>query len=404
MAKRPEKKQEDMAKRPEKKQEDESSSVSRRDKLKAHLSGIKQEKVLANRSISSGSLFVDLNLNPKQPGFRCGKCQVIAGRPGAGKSSLALSTARALIESNKKLPEGADPAVVIYIDAENGMDDDLLHKYGFTKYNTPNFEYKLTNKGADILSMIEKIIIDYEGYEGVLLIIVDSVPHLSFVKDGETIDYNSTAAVAMGPNKLKVFFRENKNRLGNTNICLMMLTFMTSNIGANSPADPKYILSGGSFLEYGADVAIELTAKGQPRETEVPPPSDPNAKGAAKPKGLGKFQDVAMRFIKNKGAAKQPFYYTLCLVPDDEYKMGIQDLSLMVNYAVDKRVVELAGSWIKYEGKQWQGKAKFKEALKEAALAVKEGREPGDPEIKDLHLHLYRDVRARILKEHNIKE
>lgn len=390
-----------------KQQEDKSKTEVRNSErlkaLKDRLAEVKQDKVLGNRSISTGSLFIDLNINPKQPGLRCGKAHVVAGRPGAGKTSFCLSIARALLAKNKTKGPGQDPAIVIYIDVENGMDDGLLHLYGFTRYATENFEFKVTNSGPEVLSLIEKIIVDFQGYDGEVLIIVDSIPHLSYVSEKEPFtDYKKTSAVAQGPNKLKTFFRENKARLANTNICLVLLTFMTANIGRKTEYEPQYILSGGSFLEYAADVAIELSAKGSPREMEIPPPSSADA--PKKQAGLGKFQDVNFRFIKNKSAAKMPFQYTLCLVPDENYKAGIQDLSLMVNYAVDKRVVDLAGSWIRYNGSQWQGKAKFKDALKEAARAARDGVELSDPAVSGLHEKLYRDVRARILQEHNIVE
>lgn len=365
-------------------------------KLKDRLAGITQKQVLGNKAISTGSLFFDLQLNPRLPGLKCGKTHVVAGRPGAGKTSLMLSAARALLAKNKK--NDPNPRIVVYIDVENGLDESQLALYGLTKYNTPNFEYKVCNYGPDVLKMIEQIIRDFQGYESEVLIILDSIPHLSFSDVDDLNDYSKTAAVAQGPNKLKVFFRENKALLANTNICLVSLTFMTANINKVNKWDPPYILSGGSYLEYAADIAIELKAKGQPRETEVPPPDDDKVKKAP---GLGKFQDISVHWIKNKTAIKQPFFYTLCLIDEDDYKPGIQDLSLMVDYACKKCGIQ-KGAWIDMDGGKWNGKAKFKESIREAALAHKEGRVL--EKLDGLHQSLYNLVRNKILEERKIKD
>lgn len=376
----------------------EQAAKSPHAKLKDRLAGISQTKILGNRSISTGSLFFDLQMNPRMPGFKCGKTHVVAGRPGSGKTSLMLSAARALLAKNK--PGEENPRIVVYIDVENGADESQLALYGFTKYNTPNFEYKVCNYGPDVLKMIEQIIRDFQGYESEVLIILDSIPHLSWGDQDELNDYSKTAPVAQGPNKLKVFFRENKALLANTNICLICLSFMTANINKVNKWDPPFILSGGSYMEYAADIAIELKAKGQPRETEIPPPSDSEDK-SKKPKGLGKFQDVSVHWIKNKTAVKQEFYYTLCLIEEDEYRPGILDLNLMVDYACRKCGIQ-SGAWINLDGGKWQGKAAFKEAIRESARARKEGRVL--EKLDGLHQTLYNLVRTKILEERKIKD
>ena len=379
----------------------EEAEKSATEKLKGRLAKIDQTQVLSNRAISTGSLFLDLNINPRMPGFKCGKSHIIAGRPGSGKSSLCFSMARALLAKNK--PGDEKPRIVIYIDVENGTDESQLALYGLTKYDTPNFEYKVCNYGPDVLRMLEEIIRDFQGYESEVLIVLDSIPHLSYSDADETNDYSKTAAVAQGPNKLKVFFRENKALMANTNICLMCLTFMTANIGRQSQYEPQFILSGGSFLEYAADVAIELKAVGAPREQEIPPPKPKDAKPGPAPKGLGKFQDIRMRFIKQKTGAKLEIDYILCLCDEPDYKPGIQDLTLMVDYACQKCGIQ-AGSWIKFNGGSWQGKKLFKMALKESIANTLNGTKPTDETLDGLHQKLYTLVRTKIFEERRIKE
>lgn len=389
-----------MAKRDNNNNPDETPKTPQ-EKMRERLAKIDQTKVLSSKAISTGSLFLDLNINPRMPGFKCGKVHVVAGRPGSGKSSLMFSAARALLAKNKP---GEPQRVVVYIDVENGTDESQLALYGLTKYDTPNFEYKVCNYGPEVLQMIEEIIRDYQGCDTEVLIVIDSIPHLSFSDADTTNDYSKTAAVAQGPNKLKVFFRENKALLANTNICLICLSFMTANIGRQHSWEPPYILSGGSFMEYAADVAIELKAKGQARDTEIPPPSESNGgKPAPKPKGLGKFQDINLRFMKQKTGAKLEMDYILCLVEEPGYKPGILDLNLMVDYACKKGGIQ-GGSWIKLNGGQWQGKGKFKEALRESIQATKDGLKPADETIDGLHQALYTLVRSKIFEERRIKE
>lgn len=377
-------------------------SKTPQEKMRERLGRIDQTKVLSNKALSTGSVFLDLNINPRMPGFKCGKAHVVAGRPGSGKSSLMFSMARDLLAKNK--PGDPNPRIVVYIDVENGTDESQLALYGLTKYDTPNFEYKVCNYGPDVLRMVEEIIRDYQGCETEVLIVIDSIPHLSFSDAETTNDYSKTAAVAQGPNKLKVFFRENKALLANTNICLMCLSFMTANIGRQHEWEPKFVLSGGSFMEYAADVAIVLTAKGKPRETEVPPPSEANGgKPAPKPKGLGKFQDISLGFLKQKTGAKLEIDYILCLIEEPGYKPGILDLNLMVDYACKKGGIQ-SGAWIKLNGGQWQGKGKFKEALRESIQATKDGIKPADEAIDGLHQALYTLVRSKIFEERRIKE
>lgn len=372
------------------------------------LKEIKNTKVVANQTISTGSLFIDLQINPRRPGLRMGKCSVFAGRPGAGKSSLALSTARAFLALNK--PGDPKPRKVIYIDIENGMDDSLLALYGFTRYNTENFEFKVTNEGPKILAFVERVIYAYQGCEDLILIILDGVPHMTFNSwDGnkpEFNDYSKTAAVAEGPQKLKVFFRENKARLANTNIHLMCLTFMTANIKVNKmPGDPDFIPAGGSYMQFAADVMAELKASGKAREMEVKPPGDGDG-----PKSqlnvIQRYQDVSWTFHKCKSAPKKELKYTLCLVndPANGHYPGIQDLSLMLDYAASKIPGIQSGSWFNFQGCRWHGKASFKAALRESIVAAREGREPSDPAWKDMFYNLYIQVRKKILEEHNMNE
>jgi len=80
-------------------------SSSLREKLLATLAEVKQDKYRSNRAISTGSIFLDMMINPRQPGLKCGKITTVAGLPGSGKTSLALSTIRALLEANRDLPE-----------------------------------------------------------------------------------------------------------------------------------------------------------------------------------------------------------------------------------------------------------------------------------------------------------
>lgn len=371
------------------------------EKMRSRLATIDQKQVLSNRAISTGSLFLDLNINPRMPGFKCGKAHVIAGRPGSGKSSLMFSMARALLAKNK--PGDTQPRIVIYIDVENGTDESQLALYGLTKYDTPNFEYKVCNYGPDVLRMLEEIIRDFQGYESEVMIVLDSIPHLSYSDADETNDYSKTAAVAQGPNKLKVFFRENKALLANTNIALMCLTFMTANIARQSQYEPQYILSGGSFLEYAADVAIELKAQGASRDQEIPPPKPKDAKPGPAPKGLGKFQDIKLRFIKQKTGAKLDIDYILCLVDEPGYKPGIQDLTLMVDYAYTKCGIA-NGTWINFNGGKWQGKKAFKEALKESIQHTLDGTKSTEEYLDGLHQKLYTLVRSKIFEERRIKE
>ena len=193
-----------MSKITKEEKEAKEASKSPEQKLKERLAAIDQKKVMGTKCISTGSLFLDLQINPIMPGLKCGKTHVVAGRPGSGKSSLMFSAARALLAKNK--PSDPVQRTVVYIDVENGTEDSQLHLYDLTKYNTDNFEYKVCNDGPKVLSMLEQIIRDYQGSENEVLIVVDSVPHLSF-GDGGLNDYSKTAAVAQGPNKLKVFFR-----------------------------------------------------------------------------------------------------------------------------------------------------------------------------------------------------
>lgn len=361
---------------------------------------IKQDSVRANRSISSGSVFIDLNINPRRPGFPTGKCHVVAGRPATGKSTLLMHAARALLDGNKGKPE-EDWDEVVWIDSENGTTDEHFLLYGLTKYNTPGLTYKLTNYGPEIFSTLESLIVKYKGKNNRILVVIDSVPHISYCEDDDVSSYEKSAVVAEGPNKMREFFKRNKNRLASTNIAIFFLTFLTANIGRKYDWEPKWVVSGGSYLMFGADTLITLERKGQPRETEVPLKED----SAARDPKMAKFVDVKLHFEKNKCAAARDIVYTLCLIGDEEFRPGIQDVSLMVDYAISKRVVDMKGAWICYGDQKWQGRKAFKEAIRESARAAKLALEEGkDVSNHTLHTQLYLDIRKSILVEHNIKE
>lgn len=384
------------------------NSLSPRDRIKSLLSEIRQDKVRSNAAISTGSLFLDLMIDPVFPGLRTGCVSTVVGLEGSGKTSLALNAARALIKANENLSE-AEKAEVIYFDVENGLKDAQLLLYGLTKYNTPGFNYKVLNDGNQILSKLEEIIVAYQGSSNVVFVVVDSVPHLSYIDESEQVkNYAKSVVVSEGPNKLKEFFKRNKARLANTNIHIMFMTFLTNNIAATHPGAEKFNVSGGSFLRYGSDIMFELKPQGKPRKLEWKPPSE---EGGMKPLRTGEvepknFQDVMLSFRKQKFSSKKDILYTLCMVNDPEngLKAGIMDLSLLVDFATKQGIIKQSGAWFEYKETKVQGSNALKEVFKEAAhvASLNKDKEYDHPH-KNYHISLYEEVRAKIKEIHKVR-
>ncbi len=208
------------------------------------------EIVVANGFWSSGSPSVDALLGG---GFPKGALSEIYGPEQAGKSTLALSTARQVIESGGR---------VLYIDLERGYDlrnartREWLHKNGIDPLD-PNFVVADPETGEDMYQMIIDAI-----QSGVFqLIVIDSMAAVTTKSEleGEIGDANVGAVSKLNSQALKILFRKfGKNR----DTHLMILNQMRDKFGAMS-FGPQTKSTGGRAVGHWVGMKIKLVKMGR---------------------------------------------------------------------------------------------------------------------------------------------
>ena len=196
----------------------------------------------------SGSLF---------KGVPAGRCTVLAGDPGTGKSYLALSICR---NAQKK---GYTP---IYMDSESAIDLDFVKRLGC---NPDNFIIKQVTTISEVSTFISrtcKTMMEMSEEERPKIIFVlDSLGNLTSDKElNDTIEGNGKKDMTK-QQETKALFRTNATILGRLGYPFIV----NSHIYRTQEMFSKTIVTGGSGINFNASVTLLLsTAKLDDRESE----------------------------------------------------------------------------------------------------------------------------------------
>jgi recombination protein RecA len=277
--------------------------------------------------ISTGSLALDDAIGG---GFPQGRIVEIYGPQSSAKTTLAY---HAMAEA-QKLGQG-----VLLVDAEQSFDPSYAAKVGL---NTDNMLISQPDSGEQALQIVEDIL--KSGEVGV--IVVDSVAALTPRAELEGAigdSHMGLLARLMGQAMRKLLAIIHK-----TNTVVIFINQTRMNIGGyGSPI----VTPGGQALKFAASVRIELRAR----------KIDDGANGIR----------VYAKIVKNKVAP--PFKEAEF---DVMYNEGISKEGELLDIALKKGILIMAGSWVRYNNEAVaQGKEGAKEWLKKNPEIVEEIKE-----------------------------
>jgi recombination protein RecA len=275
-------------------------------------------------TIPTGAINLDAALGVG--GIPRGRISEIYGEEASGKTTLALHIAA---EAQKL------GGVIAFIDAEHALDPLYARKLGI---NTDEMLISQPDNGEQALEIAETLV----RSNAVDLIIVDSVAAL--VPQTEIEGDMGDSHVGLQARLMSQALRKLTGVISKSNCALIFINQTRMKIGVTPYMNPR-TTTGGVALKFYSSVRIEVKA-------------GPKIKNAANDI-LGNV--IWVKIVKNKLAP--PFRSVQF---DIIYGKGISSLGILVDEAVNAKIIQKKGSWYSYENTQLgQGKEQAQEYLRE---------------------------------------
>ena len=218
----------------------------------------KSKTAVINDYIDTGSYILNACISGSLlKGVPAGRCTVLAGEPGTGKTFLAISVCR---NAQKK---GYTP---IYLDSESAIDLDQVSKLGA---DPNNFIIKLVTTVSEVSTFIArtcKSILDLpEEDRPKVMFVLDSLGNLTSEKElNDTIDGNDKKDMTRAQ-AVKALFRTNATALGKIHAPFIV----NAHIYKTQDLFAKTVVSGGSGINFNSSVTLLLsTAKLDDKQSE----------------------------------------------------------------------------------------------------------------------------------------
>lgn len=259
-------------------------------------------------ALSTGSLSLDACIGIG--GIPKGRFTEIYGPEGSGKTTIALTMSKLVVESGEK---------VLYIDAENMLSYGSIEKMLGWIPDQNLFILLQPETAEQSFMIVEKAITSGEFS----LIVVDSLAALE--PEEEKNKEFDQFTMAQLPRLLSKFFRRNAADVKNSGVAVLLLNQVRDKIGAYVGG---YESTGGHALRHYASVRIPLT-KGQ--EIKL----DGNSIG------------INTRFVIKKNKLAQPFRsFEIPII----FGIGIDFYMDAVSFCETLGVLKKSGSFYKFDG------------------------------------------------------
>ena len=190
-------------------------------------------------------------------GVPAGRCTVLAGDPGTGKTFLAISVCR---NAQKK---GYTP---IYLDSESAIDLDQVSKLGADPNNFIIKQVTTVSEVSTFIARTCKSILEMpEEERPKVIFVLDSLGNLTSEKElNDTIDGNDKRDMTRAQ-AVKALFRTNATALGK----IQAPFIVNAHIYRTQDLFAITVVSGGSGINFNASVTLLLsTAKLEDKQSD----------------------------------------------------------------------------------------------------------------------------------------
>ena len=281
-----------------------------------------EESVVPVDVISTGSIGLDQALGVG--GVPRGRIVEIYGPESSGKTTLALT-----IVSNAQKAGGN----AVFIDAEHALDAAYAQKLGV---DIANLHVAQPDTGEEALEIADHLV----RSGAVDIVVIDSVAAL--VPRAEIEGEMGDSHVGLQARLMSQALRKLTGSISKSKTCVIFINQIRMQIGVmfGSPETT----AGGRALKFYASVRLDIRRIATLKEAEV---------------AIGNRTKV--KVVKNKVAA--PFREAEF---DILYNEGISREGELIDYAVDKLVIQKAGTWMSFgEERIGQGRENARMFLKE---------------------------------------
>jgi len=262
-------------------------------------------------------------------GIPKGRIVEIFGAESSGKTTLCL---KVIAQAQKKEP---DKGCVI-IDAEHSLDPKWAR---VNEVDTDKLYISQPDSGEEALSIAQELISSGEFS----VVVVDSVAALTpqAELDGEMGDAN----VGLQARLMSQAMRKLRGIVNKSGTILIFTNQIRENIGITFHQGPNKTTPGGRALRFYSSIRLEVTRTGSnTKNDEVV------------------SNKVKIKAVKNKVSApyREKEFELL-------FDIGFDVSGDLIDIAIDKGVVKKGGAWFTYLDNKFQGKADFRDFLKEEA-------------------------------------
>jgi recombination protein RecA len=273
-------------------------------------------------AISTGSILIDRAIGVG--GLPKGRVIEIFGPEASGKTTLAL---QAIAQAQKK------GGVCAFIDAEHAMDSDYATKIGV---DIDNLIVSQPDYGEQALDIAEMLI----RSGAVDIIVVDSVAAL--VPKAELEGDMGDSHMGLQARLMSQALRKLTPVVHKSKTVLIFINQLRENIGAMAFA-PKETTTGGKALKFYASVRIDVRRIASLKKNEVQIGNRVKVK-IVKNKVAPPFKEIEVDLIFGEGICRE---------------LDLLDAAILFN------VIEKAGAWLSYKGKNFaQGRDQALQHLK----------------------------------------
>lgn len=293
---------------------------------------------------------VNLKKNPRYPdkvltnrpsidyltdgGLPKGRLILIAGEPSAGKSSLTIQVAESFGKN------------ILYMDTEATLTTDYIESLGA---DPESFNHCIPETTEIMCNIIRANIPNYDA------IIVDSINNSASNEQMKKLAGDKTMA-----NRALVLSTQLPILVGlanQHNTALIFLSQVRENINKANKYSPDTVVPGGKSLHHNSSLTLELF-KSSKKEEETDKKKDVNLNNVNK---VVTGNAVRIKCTKNK-VGKVNRQVTI----DFLYGEGYVIENDVIAVAIEFKIIEKAGSWMKYNGESLvQGQDKLRDYFKE---------------------------------------